>query len=145
MDRVRTIARRRMTVEESHRAHGGRLANGIGEDTGSRRNHWPTATAQHLCCREHIVGLVDALLAIAAVFGKELAQTCKSSSLNARHHAPLPARDPILAARRQLERADASRAPSAVPDATTDGTGQVTPVPASPQYPLGTLWRYCWW
>lgn len=27
---------------------------------------------------------------------------------------------------------------------TTTPTGQETPVPPRPQYPLGFLWRYCW-
>src|SRR5918997_4667559 len=28
---------------------------------------------------------------------------------------------------------------------TSSPTGQLTPVPPKPQYPLGTLCRYCWW
>ena len=33
----------------------------------------------------------------------------------------------------------------ASPAATPVGAGHATPVPASPQYPFGTLCRYCWW
>jgi hypothetical protein len=35
--------------------------------------------------------------------------------------------------------------PSAADAPTPTPTGQLTPVPASPQYPNGFLCRYCWW
>ena len=35
--------------------------------------------------------------------------------------------------------AGAGQPPAATP------TGQLTPVPPSPQYPFGFLARYCWW
>ena len=31
------------------------------------------------------------------------------------------------------------------PPAAASPIGQLTPVPPSPQYPPGCLWRYCWW
>src|SRR5262249_325191 len=41
--------------------------------------------------------------------------------------------------------ADLSPSLHCAPTATPVPIGQLTPVPPSPQYPIGFLARYCWW
>src|SRR5918997_1187150 len=45
----------------------------------------------------------------------------------------------------RLRHSSSVRDSSSLSALTTSPTGQLTPVPPKPQYPLGTFCRYCWW
>ena len=63
-----------MTLEDSNRAMADALRMVLARVTGREETNAYILVPQYLCCGVHVLAIIDALLAIASAFGKEIEQ-----------------------------------------------------------------------